>query len=124
MSNKSKIKLEFEIESFNELQEMVELVQKQVSYLWQMWDKKSTESQKMLMELIHNNPNELPTNLEDYFNDKDEMVLFSLITKDLYWKFINGLERLKQFQKAYDKFNYNMSEPFEENRYGLHWMSN
>jgi Na+/phosphate symporter len=124
MSNKSKIKLEFEIESFNELQEMVELVQKQVSYLWQMWDKKSTESQKMLMELIHNNPNELPTNLEDYFNDKDEMVLFTLSTKDLYWKFINGLERLKQFQKAYDKFNYNMSEPFEENRYGLHWMSN
>ena len=79
---------------------------------------------EMLMELIHNNPNELPTNLEDYFNDKDEMVLFTLSTKDLYWKFINGLERLKQFQKAYDKFNYNMSEPFEENRYGLHWMSN
>ena len=46
MSNKSKIKLEFEIESFNELQEMVELVQKQVSYLWQIWDKKSTESQR------------------------------------------------------------------------------
>ena len=124
MSNKSKIKLEFEIESFNELQEMVELVQQQVSHLWSVWDKKSTESQKMLMELIHNNPNELPTNLEDYFNDKDEMVLFTLSTKDLYWKFINGLERLKQFQKAYDKFNYNMSEPFEENRYGLHWMSN
>lgn len=118
---KTKIKLEFEVEGFQEIEELISLVQAQVSHKWSVWDKRSTDNQKTLMELIHNNPNELPQNVENYFEDKSEMTLFMLRTKDLYWDYVKSLDSLITLQKAYDKSIYDRFEPFEENHYGLHW---
>lgn len=118
---KSILKFTVELNNFNEAEELVEIVTNQVGHLWAQWDKRSTPDQKILMETLRKNPNTLPEDILTYFDSESEMMVFMLRTKEYFWKYVNALERLKNLQKAYDKFNYNLSEPFPEKNYGLHW---
>jgi hypothetical protein len=73
------------------------------------------------MEMLKKNSTTLPSDIDTYFEDKSEMMMFMLRTKDYFWNYINALERLIDLQKSVDKLNYNRLEPFEEANYGLHW---
>lgn len=117
MSNKLKLVVEFD--NINGMEELVEIVTNQVAHYWSQWDKRSTPDQKILMETLRKDPNTLPSDIETYFDSESEMVVFMLRTKEYYWKYINAFHRLKDLQKAFDKFNY--GEPFAEKNYGLHW---
>ncbi len=119
MSNK--LKLVVELNNTNEMEELVQLVTKQVEHLWIQWDKRSTPEQKKLMETIHKNPGTLPEDFRSLFKNESEMAIFMFRSKEYYWQYVNAFERLKDLQKAYDKFNYSMPEPFAEKNYGLHW---
>ncbi len=117
----NKLKLVVELNDFNEVEELVELVTKQVGHLWSKWDKVSTPDQKILMEMLKKNPNTLPSDIDTYFDSESEMMMFMLRTKEHFWNYINSLERLKDLQKGVDKLNYGRMEPFEDTHYGLHW---
>jgi hypothetical protein len=117
----NKLKLVVELNDFNEVEELLQIVTNQVSHLWSRWDKHSTPDQKILMEMLKKNNNTLPSDIDTYFQDKSDMMMFMLRTKDYFWNYINALERLTDLQKAVDKLNYNRLEPFEETNYGLHW---
>ena len=117
----NKIKLVVELNDYNEVEELVQIVTNQVAHLWSKWDKVSTPGQKTLMEVLRKNPNTLPSDIDTYFNNESEKMMFMLKTKEYYWSYINALERLKELQKAVDKSNYHRVEPFEETYYGLHW---
>ena len=120
----SKLKLVVELNDFNDVEELIGLVTSQVHHLWGKWDKNSTDDQKILMEMLAKNPKELPADFDTYFNNESDKVMFLLRTKEMFWKYKNSLERLKDLQKACDKFNYNRDEPFEEIHYGLNWDNN
>jgi len=117
----NKLKLVVELNDFNEVQELVGLVTKQVGHFWSRWDKQSTPDQKILMEMLKKNPNTLPEDILTYFDSESEMMMFMLRTKDYFWNYINALERLKDLQKAVDKLNYGRMDQFEDTHYGLHW---
>lgn len=122
--DESKMKLVVELNDFHELDGLVDLVRNQVRHLWAKWDNNSTEDQKIFMEMwIKNGRKGLPDDVDTYFKTQNEKVMFVLRTKQMYWDYKNGLERLKDLQKAYDRFNYNEEEPFEETHYGLSWHS-
>ena len=119
---KNKLKLVVEFDNHHQMEELVQLVTKQVAYNWSQWDKKSTDDEKILMDVWSKNPNLSPAEIKSYFsNNESRMMMFMLRTKEYYWQYVNSLERLKEVQKAYDKFNYNRTEPFDEFTYGLHW---
>ena len=115
------MKLVVELNDFNEVQELVDLVTSQVHHLWGKWDKNSTDDQKILMEMLVKHPKDLPVDIDTYFKNESEKIMFMLRTKDMFWSYKNSLERLKDLQKACDKFNYDMLEPYEDSHYGLHW---
>ena len=120
MNNKLKLVVEFD--NHHQMEELVQLVTKQVAHNWSQWDKKSTDDEKILMDVLSKNPKMSPAEIESYFsNNESRMAWFMLRVKDYYWQYVNSLERLKELQKAYDKFNYNTTEPFDEFTYGLHW---
>ncbi len=123
MQNKLKVKFELEVDDIKELEQLVSLVKDQVSHLWSVWDKKSTDDQKILMDIVQKT-NKLPEDIESFFTSKSEMMMFMLRAKDCFWNYSNAFKIMVSLQKAYDKWNYDKLEPFEDKHYGLMWEAN
>jgi hypothetical protein len=128
--NKRKDTITFDLElgSFNEYEDIIDLIQQQIGHKLYKWDKSTNEAEKGLTKLLETKGQLTGSEINDYCEEHNiNPTMWILRRQPEYEKIQYHIELLKKLQYSYDLYNYNVStiEELQSNgggyEYGLNW---
>ena len=124
---KNTITFELELGSFNEYEDLIDLIQQQIGHKLYKWDKATNEAEQGLTKLLETKGKLTGSEINKYCEEHNiNATMWIMRRQPEYEKIKYHIELLKKLQLSFDLYNYNCStiEELQSNgefEYGLNW---